>query len=284
MPPYLGPVQKESVLNKTVYLPYGTIESEPAFPATNLGLEPVRKVIDKAAEFPGLRGVMGNNQLMLLQFPRTYYFLASLWDYEFRKRTQEEMLLELAGQLYPAHQELVAESFLALRGTDSEQVSSTLMKLDKLFNQGTTGPPGAVGRFLFPDKLAVLRNLRFQLSIRAARQALLKALQAKPDVNECGRLVEAYFDRLLTWNKETGWDKMIDITVWPRPIYEEGKDLTEVLSRLKQILAEGAPYTSYAQIDAFFDRISRRLLQNYAQNSVMVGCIEPLKLAVIQAE
>ncbi len=76
-PPYLNPVQKESVLGKTVYLPYGAIESEPAFPATNVGQEKVRKVFDKAKQYPGLRGVMGNNQLMLLQFPRTYYFFAN---------------------------------------------------------------------------------------------------------------------------------------------------------------------------------------------------------------
>ena len=101
--------------------------------------------------------------------------------------------------------------------------------------------------------------------------------------SECARLVQDYFDRLLAWNKETGWDKMIDITVWPRPIYEQDNEFTEAISRLKQILAQGAPYASYAQIDAFFDRIGKGLLQKYGQNSVMIGCIEPLKLAVIQA-
>jgi hypothetical protein len=58
---------------------------------------------------------------------------------------------------------------------------------------------------------------------------------------------------------------MIDITVWPRLIYEGGKDLTEGVARLKQILAEGAPNTSYAQVDAFFDRISKHLLQKYVR-------------------
>src|SRR5439155_15689794 len=44
--PYLKASQKESVLKKTIYLQYGAIEMEPAFPATNLGLEPVREVFD----------------------------------------------------------------------------------------------------------------------------------------------------------------------------------------------------------------------------------------------
>ena len=96
--------------------------------------------------------------------------------------------------------------------------------------------------------------------------------------------MQNYFDKLLAWNKETGWDKMINITVWPQPIYEGGKDLTEATYRLKQILANGAPYTSYAQVNAFFDGISKDLLQKYGQDSVMVGCVEPLKLAVIQSQ
>jgi hypothetical protein len=109
-------------------------------------------------------------------------------------------------------------------------------------------------------------------------------LRGTPDVQESARLLENYFDKLLAWNKETGWDKMIDITIWPRPIYEEGKDLTEGMYRLKQILAQGSPYTSYTQVAAFFGPISKSLLQKYGQDSVMVGCIEPLKLAVIQGQ
>ena len=138
-----------------------------------------------------------------------------------------------------------------------------------------------MGRYLFPDALVVARTLEWQLEIRLARQSLIKALLGAPDVDECTRLVEAYFDKLLAWNKETGWDKMIDITVWPMPIYESGKDLSEAMGRLKQILGKGAPYTSYAQIDAFFSQIDNRLLKKYGQDSVMIGCSEPLEMEVI---
>jgi hypothetical protein len=86
-----------------------------------------------------------------------------------------------------------------------------------------------------------------QLDIRSARQSLLKALRGKPGVGECAKLVENYFDKLLAWNKETGCDKMTNITFWPQPIYEGGKDLTETTSRLKQILADGAPPTLLVQ-------------------------------------
>jgi hypothetical protein len=283
-PPYLNPVQKESVLGKTVYLPYGAIESEPAFPATNVGQESVRKVFDKANQYPGLRGVMGNNQLMLLQFPRTFYFFATAWDKEYEKHPEQEVMLDLAGQLYPDHKQVIADSFLALRETDPERINAILASLEKMVHSGDAGRPGAIGRLLFPDHLAVAKNLQMQLEIRSARQSLLKALRGKPDVSECAKLVENYFDKLLAWNQETGWDKMINITVWPQPIYEEGKDLTEAASRLKQVLGNGAPYTSYAQVNAFFEGVSKNLLQKYGQDSVMVGCVEPLKLAVIQSQ
>jgi len=282
--PYLPVVQSEDVSKKTVYLPYGAIESEPAFPATNLGQESVKKVFDKASQYPGLRGVMGNNQLMLLQLPRTYYFFQTAWDKNYEARPEDKVMADLAGQLYPDHQQLIADSFLALRDTDSDRINATLARLKEMLRQGNAGRPGAIGRLLFPDSLTVARNLQMQLEIRAARQALLKALRGKPDVGECSKLVENYFDKLLAWNKETGWDKMIDITVWPQPIYEDGKDLEEGMYRLKQILAQGAPYTSYAQVSAFFSGIGNQLLQKYGQNSVMVGCIEPLKLAVIQSQ
>ncbi len=283
-PPYLPVVQKEDVLARTVYLPYGAIESEPAFPATNLGQEKVRKVFDRANQFPGLRGVMGNNQLMLLQFPRTYYFYATAWDKDYESRPEKDVMLDLAAQLYPEQKDLIADAFLALRETDSERINATLASLDKMLHESKAGRPGALGRLLFPDALAVARNLQMQLEIRAARQSFLKALRGKPNIAECAALLEAYFDKLLAWNKETGWDKMIDITVWPHPIYEDGKDLTDAEYRLKQILAQGAPYTSYAKTNVFFEGIAKPLLQKYGEDSVMVGCIEPFKLAVMQSQ
>jgi hypothetical protein len=282
-PPYLEIVKKEDVLEKTVYLPYGAIESEPAFPATNLGQEQVRKVFDRASQFPGLSGVMGNNQLMLLQFPRTFYFYSIAWDKEYENRLEPDVLLDLAAQLYPDQKQLIADAFLSLRENDSDRINSVLARLNSVLQTGM-GRPGALGRRLFPDAGSVARNLQMQLEIRAARQAMLKALKGKPTVEESSRLVESYFEKLLAWNKETGWDKMIDITIWPMPIYESGKDLKEAVYRLKQILAQGAPYTSYAKVNAFFAEIAGHLRQKYGEDSVMVGCIEPMKLAVIESQ
>ena len=284
MAPYLESSKQESTLNKTVYLPYGTIEMEPAFPATNMGFEPVRKVLDKADTYPELRGWMGNNELMLLQFPRSYYFMNALWEAKLRKRGEREVLQELSRDLYPDYQDAMTDSFLALQEPDPEKIRVMLSRLGELLQSGNAIRAGALGRFLFPDRLIVARSLRMQLEIRLARQHLLKALQGKPDINECARLVEDYFDKLLAWNKETGWEKTIDIAIWTSPIYQGGKDLTQAMSRLKEILGAGAPYTSYSQMNSFFDPITRDLVKKYGEESVMIGCIEPFKLAVAQTQ
>ena len=281
---YLESAQQESVLDKTVFLQYGAIEMEPAFPSTNLGLEPVQEVFETAAKYPGLKGIMGNNELMSLQLPRTFYFFNRAWDAGYKDHNESQVLSELALQLYPEHQQLIAAAFHGLRENDSDQIEPTLAALSKLVQSGNGGRAGAFSRYLFPDQLAVARNLEMQLKIRAARQKFIEAMERneKPSVAESAELLEDYFTKLLAWNHETGWDKMIDITIWNGPIYEKDKELGSAAAQLRKILAQGHPYTSYTQISDFFDGISRQLQQNYERDSVMVGCIEPFKLAIIQ--
>jgi len=281
---YLQSAQQESVLNKTTFLQYGAIEMEPAFPSTNLGLKSVQEVFETAAKFPDLKGIMGNNELMSLQFPRTFYFFNRAWDAGYKDRNEPEVLSELARQLYPDHQQLIAAAFQGLRENDPKKIEPTLAEISKLVESGNAGHAGAIGRYLFPDQLAVAKNLEMQLGIRAARQKFIHAMERdqKPSVEESARLLEDYFAKLLAWNHETGWDKMIDITIWNAPIYEKDKELGSAAAQLRKILAQGRPYTSYTQISDFFDGISRQLLQNYGRDSVMIGCIEPFKLAIIQ--
>src|SRR6185437_6931846 len=128
------------------------------------------------------------------------------WDTAYKNRQEPEILLELATQLYPDHKKLIADSFLGLREADPDKIHATLKELTDLVQSGDAGRPGPIGRFLFPDNLIVARNLQFQLEIRFARQSLIRALNGKPDLNESARLVESYFDKLLAWNKATGWD------------------------------------------------------------------------------
>lgn len=281
---YLQSADRESVLDRTIFLQYGAIEMEPAFPTTNLNLDPVRDVFDVAAKYPALKGIMGNNELMSLQFPRTFYFFNRAWDTAYKDRSEPQVLSELAWQLYPDHQQLIAAAFQKLRAEDPGEIEPTLAELSKLIQSGNIGREGAIGRYLFPEHLTVAKNLEMQLGIRDARQRFIQAMNRdeKPGVQESAHLLEDYFDRLLAWNHETGWDKMIDITIWNAPIYEKDHALSKAMGNLREVLAQGKPYTSYTQIADFFDGLSQRMLQKYGRDSVMIGCIEPFKMSVIE--
>jgi hypothetical protein len=280
--PYLESAKATSALDRTIYLQYGAIEMEPAFPATNLGLEPVREVFDTIERYPGLKGVMGNNELMILQLPRTFYFYETAWNAASKTRLEADVLRELAERLYPDHAPLVARAYERLRAKDPADIREVADALEALIERRDTGKPGALGRFLFPDQLTLLRVLQAQLEIRAARQAFIHAPAGPENLENAAALLERYFDALLAWNRETGWDEMIDITIWRTPIYETGPDLTEATTRLRKQIAQGKPYAGYGAIDRFFTPIAERLLAKYGQDSVMVGCIEPFKLALIQ--
>jgi hypothetical protein len=216
--------------------------------------------------------------------PRTDYFFATAWNAKNKTLKVREVLEEVAEHIYPEQKQALVEGFLALHGSDSVAIARAKANLEALLQQNKIGRPGVLARYLFPDYRLVVRDLITQLGIREARQSLVGAMRGKPDLEECARLITIYFDRLLAWNAETGWEKVVDTGIWTQPIYESGKDLTEAISRLKELLGRGAPYTSYAQVIAFFKPIGEELQTRYAQNSVMVGCIEPFKYAVIQAQ
>jgi hypothetical protein len=84
---YLPLCKKLGVSGKTVFLPYGVIEGEPSYPATNVAIDGVRRGLEAAVPLSReLAGVMGNVQTPLLQFPHVHAYLATLWAPESRSR------------------------------------------------------------------------------------------------------------------------------------------------------------------------------------------------------
>ena len=93
---------------------------------------------------------MGNNQIMLLQFPLTYYFFASTWDTSQQEPDANKMYcVGCQEQIYPEHKELLVDSFLALRETDTEKISGVRTRLAALVNEGSAGRPGVLGATFF---------------------------------------------------------------------------------------------------------------------------------------
>ena len=158
-----------------------------------------------------------------------------------------------------------------------------MSRLHDLVSQGNMGPLGILGRKLFPDHLVEAKSLVFQLKIRWARQQLMQSLIGQPTRRECEKLVGDYLDALLAWSDETGWKGSVIIGIWRGTMYQSDKAFAESLSILKRVLGGDSDTTSYAAIASFFDTISKRLLGKYGEDEVMMSCVEPLKLAVIQA-
>ena len=284
MSAYLKAAKQEAVLAKTMFLPYGEIEMEPAFPATNMGFDSLRKVLQLRTQYPGLQGWIGNNELMLLQFPRSFYFMSSLWESGFAARSEQDVLKELSRLLDPEHAQEINAAFKALQQKEPQAIRSALGSVSPLAGSGKAANSGVIGRFLFGPTGTFMSDLQMQLKIRLARQTLVSALHGNPEVAQCAELLEDYFDKILEWNQKTGWYKTIDIGIWNSPLYEDGADLAEVRSRMKKLLGTGSPHASYAKIESFFAPIAHHLEQKYDYDSVMLGCVEPFKLAVAQTQ
>ena len=74
-PEYLPMCRQEGLISKTVYLPYGAIECEPAYPQTTVQVDVIRGMFNGTdAKSPDIAGIMGNVQTPLLQFPNLFYF------------------------------------------------------------------------------------------------------------------------------------------------------------------------------------------------------------------
>jgi hypothetical protein len=289
MPIDLEAAANRSVLPRTTYLDYNTIETEPSLPGTNLlldgdGANPVKQMFETAGQHPALQGIMGNNMIPSIQLPRTFYFSSTAWNLTYANQTEGAVLLELGKQLYPDHAALIKSAYLALEEDDAATVNASLGGIAKLLNSPGGVRAGLMGRFLFPNKMAIAQNLQLQLEMRFTRQSLIEGIQRNTSVARATELVESYFSALLIWNVAVGWDRMLNITIWRNPIYDDGSDLKASVSNLKEALAEGAPYTRYLQIAEFFDGIGERLSSTYGEDAAMIGCVEPFKFAVIQAE
>jgi hypothetical protein len=281
--PYLDVCRKEGVLGKTVSLPYGAIEYEPSFPSTNVSLGPVRGALRTLDDYPEAQGVMGNNQTVFVQLPRTHYLLTGAWDEGFRSLSDTDVLLNLAERLHPEHRDLIVECWQQLESTDLDKMASALAQLQTLLDGKGLGRPGVLGRRLFPDDRVIARGIAHQLRIRLARERFLRIRTGKNDRADCARLVTDYLEALLEWNRETGWEKMMNIGIWRSPLFATDRRFTETLSILKRILGEGSNVTPYRTVAAFFDDLAKPLVAKYGEEPVMVGCIEPLQLAVVQA-
>lgn len=267
---YLPWCQDEQVIQKTTLLPYGAIEDEPSYPATNLSAQDVRQVFDILLSYPNIAGVMGNTQTPLLQFPNIYHFTTSSWDLDYRSRTQAEVLTELASHLFPEKSALIAGCFAALSETDLATLDALVSELDSAISSNALGVPGVLGRKVFPTPQFVLQALLMQLRLQSAQQHLVQTLSLTSQWDECRRLVESYLDAYLTWDAAHRWHDLWGYGSWALGRSNSDNQLGVTLGKLRGALGDDE------SVVRFFDEVSHALAVNHETSHVVGNGTDPM--------
>lgn len=261
---FLPVCREEDALTKAVFLPYGIIEFEPSYPKTNLEIDGIRRTFHEQIDpFPDLAGAMGNVQTPLLQFPNVYYFTSSMFDAEYRDRSEPEVMLDLARYLYPEQKQLFADCCLAMKEPDLVKVAASADALDGIIREDRLGRPGLFGRKLFPDYRIVAKSLLLQLRFRAAQEALVQGTTPETPLDDCEKLLRAYFDAYLAWDTTHGWHGLWGWEKWP----PSDSRLVAVAETLRARLG-GA-----SAVDACLERVAQALAPQYGEDAVRKGCI-----------
>ena len=277
-PEYLPMCREEGFGERTILLPYGTIEFEPAYPHSNVQIDAIRGMFNGPdAHSPGLPGFMGNMQTPLLQFPNMFFFTSVLSDFDYRNRSEKDVLLDLAGLLYPNHRRLLADAYLALKNPNPKQVTLQADQLDGILREDALGPLGLFARKLFPDSRFAATSLLLQLRLRAAREELVLGAKASLSRADCEKLIADYISAYLAWDTAHGWHGLWGWSQYPLGGFPSEPRYAALTAALAKCLG------SKPEVEACFQHVAQAVSAKFEQKIVQEGCIAPLKQAVLAA-
>jgi hypothetical protein len=284
---FLSLCQEESVLSKTIFLPYNTIEVEPSYPHTDLRFSGIRAAFAETAKFQELEGIMANVQAPLLQFPNLYYWHKLAWDPQAQAVNAEDMLMELAELLYPGRKELIPACFKAVRGSSPETIDELGDRLEALSKKKDKIQAGCFGKKLFPDTGILIKILLFQIKFVSARGKFF-SMSARPfDRHELQNAMQDFFAAYLDWDLAHGWHDLWgyyqdvsspDWKQWAlgglrlKPPFDP--PFAAVLKYIHQHLGSGT------ELDKMFIEITKAMAGKYGSLRVVHACIEPMRRAL----
>jgi hypothetical protein len=278
-PALLQMCKDAGVLNRTVALPYSTIEAEPSYPATRISLEGVSNILRVVHGFPDAAGAMGNVQCPLIQFPRTHYLLSSLWNRDYMSVSEATALTDASRLLYPEHAQFVADCFAALNSTRPGETTEVFDRLHELTQEGRLGQAGAYGRTLFPNSNFVAESLIMQLRLQAAQQRLFHECAASPTQDALLQFLEMAFDAYLTWDEAHGWHDLWGASWPPRqsPVFGDQR-MPQLLRRLRGL------ESGNIALEHFLSKLTTELSRKHDEKNVRAYCIEPLKRLALEPQ
>lgn len=274
-PAFLPICRDEGVLNKTIYLPYSTIEDEPSYPGTNMGLDAVGHTFDGLQEYPELLGVMGNAQCPLIQFPRIHDYLSSAWDINSRARPETEIVRDLSELLYPDQRELISNCFLALSERDVKKLQSLCAQLSSIVDCGKLGRAGLFARKTFPTSQFVAKTLLLQLRMKLALERLYQELKPSSTRLECEELVTHCLDAYLAWDEDHGWHELWGGGTWRLGRFGDDPQFTKAVHAIRRVVGDDASVTS------FFGDVSKRLSRKFDPAHVRDNAVGLVKERVL---
>lgn len=277
-PEFLPICREAGFAERTVLMPYGTIEFEPAYPQTNVQIDAIRNMYNGPdAQSTDVAGLMGNMQTPLLQLPNMFFFTSVLADMDYRNRPEREVLEELAGFVYPSHRELLADAWLGLKATDPRQADTVADRVESMIRQDSFGKLGLFSRKAFPNHRFVAESLLLQLRLRAAQERFLLAATSSAPQTDCEKLLAEFGNAYLAWDTAHGWHDLWGWHTWHLGSLRSDPRFGPTVGALAKSLGDEAA------VNAWFDCVAQTMSARHDAKIIRDGFIAPLKESVLAA-
>jgi len=275
-PEFLPMCREAGFAERTVLMPYGTIEFEPAYPQTNVQIDAIRNMYNGPdAQSTDVAGLMGNMQAPLLQLPNMFFFTSVLADTDYRNRSERDVLEELAGYVYPRHRELLADAWLGLKATDPQQAEAVADRIERMLRQDSMGELGLFARKAFPDHRFVAESLLLQLRLRAAQERLVLAATSSASPSDCEKLLAEFGSAYLAWDTAHGWHALWGWNSWWLGSLGVDPRFRPTIGALTKILGDETA------VIACLDRVAQAMSARHDPTAVRDGFIAPLRESLL---
>lgn len=170
---HLKIIEELNLAERTIYFPYGGIESEPSYPMTNYNPDSIEKLFVHIKKDLYKVGTMGNAQSHCLQLPHTYFFK----HFGCGGTKENSNIISFANELVPGYGKSLVDAWIALSGDSSSDMRESSLLLAKVQEENIAIKQGRFSGFLFGSPKRFLNDLILQLNLKASILELQESLK-----------------------------------------------------------------------------------------------------------